>query len=299
MSVLARERWRRATGEMLPDTEVNGDAWPADLAPEFAQVPVAIARTEPGWRDNVAVEEISPLTVDMIRAGRHAIYIEAQYFTARCIRGVLEQSLLASKGPEIIVVVTREAHSMLERVFLGENRDRLIRRLRRADRHNRFRAYYPVVPGEKGACNVLLHSKVMIVDDHLVRIGSANLNNRSMGLDTECDLVIEAHDAPSRRAVTALRARLLGEHAGVAPDELQEAVARQGSLIRALDAVGRGARGLRPYPEIKLGGPVNSRVGTFLADPTRPFEPWWWRRRKRFRRGDNAASARSAAIQAR
>ena len=34
----------------------------------------------------------------------------------------------------------------------------------------------------------VIHSKVMVVDDRLLRIGSANINNRSMGTDTECDL---------------------------------------------------------------------------------------------------------------
>ncbi len=38
----------------------------------------------------------------------------------------------------------------------------------------------------------MVHSKVMIVDDGFLRVGSANLNNRSMGADTECDLAFEA-----------------------------------------------------------------------------------------------------------
>ena len=42
------------------------------------------------------------------------------------------------------------------------------------------------------AAAVMVHSKVMIVDDRFLRVGSANLNNRSMGADTECDLAFEA-----------------------------------------------------------------------------------------------------------
>jgi hypothetical protein len=121
-----------------------------------------------------------------------------------------------------------------------------------------------------------------------------------MGLDTECDLVIEASGAAERRAVADVRARLLSEHLGVEQRMLDEALGQQGSLIRAIKALNRGARGLRPYPEIKLDGPVRSRIGTFLADPTRPFEPWWWRKRRRFRRrGVRRASVRRAAGQAR
>ena len=45
----------------------------------------------------------------------------------------------------------------------------------------------------------MIHSKVMVIDDKLLRIGSANINNRSMGTDTECDLTIEASSASERR----------------------------------------------------------------------------------------------------
>ncbi len=64
--------------------------------------------------------------------------------------------------------------------------------LREADRHGRFHVFYPDVPMLcEGTC-LDLHSKVMIVDDEWLRIGSANLSNRSMGMDTECDVTLEA-----------------------------------------------------------------------------------------------------------
>ena len=56
----------------------------------------------------------------------------------------------------------------------------------------------------------MIHSKVMVVDDWLLRVGSGNLNNRSMGADTECDLVIEAHNDADRAAIVEMRNRLLG-----------------------------------------------------------------------------------------
>jgi phosphatidylserine/phosphatidylglycerophosphate/cardiolipin synthase-like enzyme len=34
--------------------------------------------------------------------------------------------------------------------------------------------------------------KVLIMDDELVSVGSANFNNRSMGFDNECNIAIEA-----------------------------------------------------------------------------------------------------------
>jgi phosphatidylserine/phosphatidylglycerophosphate/cardiolipin synthase-like enzyme len=278
---LARERWRRASGETLPVVDSDRELWPQNLAVEFVDTPVAVARTAPAWGAEPAIAEVAALTTDMVAAARRSIYIEAQYFTAHRIGLLLEKSLATVHGPEIVVIVTRSSHGMMERIVMGRNRDRLVRRLRRADRHNRFRAFYPVVPGKGSACEVLIHSKVVIVDDEIMRIGSANLANRCMGLDTECDLVIEAPDATTRDAIAHVRNRLLGEHLDAAPQTVAQAIADRGSLIHAVDELNRNRRGLRPFPETNIDGPVRPLLGTWLVDPQRPFEPLWWRRRRR------------------
>ena len=51
----------------------------------------------------------------------------------------------------------------------------------------------------------MVHSKVMIIDDRFLRVGSANLNNRSMGADTECDLAFEATSEAHRKYIARLR----------------------------------------------------------------------------------------------
>ena len=63
--------------------------------------------------------------------------------------------------------------------------------LGRSDRFGRLRVYTPVTAGEQP---IYVHAKIMIVDDRLLRVGSSNLNNRSMGYDAECDLALEADD---------------------------------------------------------------------------------------------------------
>jgi PLD-like domain len=61
-----------------------------------------------------------------------------------------------------------------------------------ADRHGRRRILCPVVLGAKEEDDgwVRVHGKALVVDDRLVRVGSANLSNRSMDVDTECDLAV-------------------------------------------------------------------------------------------------------------
>ena len=116
----------------------------------------------------------------------------------------------------------------------------------------------------------MVHSKVMIVDDRFLRVGSANLNNRSMGADTECDLAIEARDESERAAIVDIRNRLLGDHCGVSAD----AVARQmqsGSLVAAVDRLsGNGHRLCR----IESAEPEPSELAevvTGLIDPEKPL----------------------------
>ena len=66
---------------------------------------------------------------------------------------------------------------------MGVLRARLHRRLCQADGAGRYRMYCPQLADTGGEC-LNVHSKLMIADDDLLTVGSANLSNRSMGFDT-------------------------------------------------------------------------------------------------------------------
>src|SRR4029078_9852342 len=91
----------------------------------------------------------------------------------------------------------------------------------------------------------MVHSKVMIVDDKFLRIGSANLNNRSMGADTECDLAIEARSKRERTVIAEIRNRLLADHCGTMSDAVASAIADSGSLIAAAERLAGNGHSLR------------------------------------------------------
>ncbi|MFE1597771.1 phospholipase D-like domain-containing protein [Methylobacterium sp. ID0610] len=267
---LVRGRWRDATGEAW-EAAAGEPIWPGDLAPDFTDVPVAIARTMPVLEGRPSVEEAAALTADMLRSARRHIYIEAQYLTARFVEEALAAQLDPPDGPDIVVVLTRRSHSLTERVAMGAPRDRIIRRLRAADRHGRFFVAYPVVPGPDGECQVLVHSKLVVVDDTALRVGSSNLNNRSVALDTECDLAIEGRDPQTRRTIAALRDRLLAEHLGAAPEAVTAAIREEGSLVRAVARLNGGPRGLRVFDVPPEDGLIDPLLGGDLLDPERPF----------------------------
>jgi uncharacterized membrane protein YdjX (TVP38/TMEM64 family) len=134
-------------------------------------------------------------------------------------------------------------------------RTRLIERLRKADRFGRFHVYYPHVPGLKDGCCLDVHSKLMIVDDRVLRIGSANLCNRSFGLDTEADVAIEARGRPRVAAVIGgFRDRLIAEHLGVSTEKVKQEIERaagtlHGAISALADKEGRSLRELTALPE--------------------------------------------------
>jgi phosphatidylserine/phosphatidylglycerophosphate/cardiolipin synthase-like enzyme len=277
---LGRERWRRATGEESDGCEVHSGTWPSGLRPDFHDVPVAISRSAPAWGQEPALQEAAALTADALAAARDVIYIEAQYMTASYVGDVLCRSLARQQGPEIIVLMTHKSRGFIEQLIMGLNRDRLIRRLKRADRFGRLRIWYPQIATEDGDQQILVHSKLIIVDDLFIRVGSSNLNNRSIGLDTECDLAIEASSDDARRAIIRVRDQLLAEHVGSDPDTVARTIAETGSVIAAVERLNTGTRRLCEFEAMSATGAARPVFGTRLLDPKRPFEPLWFLRRK-------------------
>ncbi len=269
---LARERWSRATGERLPAPTARGNPWPSELKPDLREVNVGIARTEPHYESRPEIREVEALYLQAIRQARHSIYLENQYLTAARVGDVLVQRLGETDGPELVIVGPRVCSGWLEESTMGLLRARLLDRLRDADRFGRLRVFYPVVPG-LGDQAINVHAKLMIVDDRLLRIGSANLSNRSMGLDTECDLAIEADDDPkTRTAIDRLRNDLLGEHLGVAADQVAKAIAEKGSLGAAIDDLRGGPRTLEPITDALPDWADEVVPETTLFDPEKPIE---------------------------
>jgi len=249
---IARSRWHAATGHELPPTPaLVADPWPAALHCDLTDVDVAFARTLPESATQPGIHEVEALYLDMIAVAKHRIYVENQYFTAYGIGEALAQRLSEADGPEIVVVVRLFSHGWLEEHTMHVLRTRLIQRLRAADRYGRFHVYYPHIDGLAENICIDLHSKLMIVDDEILRIGSANLCNRSMGFDSECDAAIEARGNPRiAAAIRDFRNRLLAEHLDAAPQEVEEAVQRCATLCGAIDALAGKCRTLKPIERL-------------------------------------------------
>lgn len=286
---LVRERWHRATGKRLTPPSVVNDVWPDELDVGATSVPVGIVRTEPAWRGWDAVRENETLYLHAITGARHWIYLESQYFASPTIADALAARLAEPNGPEIVLICSERSLGSFDRFALDPARDLLVERFRTGAGHERFRLY---APQSMAGTPIIVHSKVMIVDHRLVRIGSANLNNRSMGLDTECDLVMEA--VPGRpeaervgRAARRLLCRLLGEHLGSSADAVDAMLVRTGGLIATVEALNRPTgRRLNPIAASRPRA-LRAAIGaTHLLDPKGTIDLWrpWKRRRPRPKR---------------
>ena len=254
---IVRERWRIATGDELPNrSNQTSDVWPACATAHLRDVDVAVARTLPAGyltqkssadlsqSARLSVNEVETLFVDSIRKAKRFLYIENQYFTCPKIAREIAARLREPDGPEVVLVLPRDQTGWIEESTMGLLRATAIKIAREGDEHNRFRCFYPVVPGLQTGY-VKVHSKLMIIDDEFVRVGSANLNSRSMGLDTECDLAVEAAGRSDvSAAIRDLRECLVCEHLGVSRDEFRRA--ETSSFVATVDALVGGPRTLVP-----------------------------------------------------
>lgn len=277
LGALARERWLRATGQRLPQPQpaAGDDPWPAGVEAQLRDVPVAIARTEPAFDDYPAVDEIRRFHLDAIAAARRTLFFENQYFTAWEIGAALAARLQDDDAPEVLLITPQRESGWLEVNTMGVLRGRLHRQLTEADHHDRYRACCPRVPGLASGC-LNVHSKLMVIDEQWLTIGSANLSNRSMGFDTECNLILEAGGrADVQAAIAGLRARLLGEHLGCAPEAIEAArAAHDGRLLATVDALQQtddAHRHLQPLATVGSADLDHLIVDNTLIDPERPM----------------------------
>jgi phosphatidylserine/phosphatidylglycerophosphate/cardiolipin synthase-like enzyme/uncharacterized membrane protein YdjX (TVP38/TMEM64 family) len=271
LAAIAQERWAHATGRKLKRISASEDPWPAALEPDLRGIEVGIARTMPPRGETPAVREVERLYLDMIASATREIYIENQYFTSPRIAAALEKRLAEPDGPEVVLVLRLLSHGWLEEATMHVLRTRLIQRLKRADRHGRFHVYYPHIPGLRDGCCLDVHSKMMAVDDRQLRVGSANLCSRSMGMDTECDVLIESRGDPNVAAVIrAFRDRLIAEHLGVQTQVFAATLEKTSSLHEAIAALRGEGRTLRELEDVKEWPEALVNLAS-VADPDEPI----------------------------
>lgn len=274
------QRWQRATGDRLQlglaSSEVQSRFDLSRLSNGHAQPigceRVAFSRTQQDERAKPAeVEEIRQLFSDALLAAERLVYAETQYFTSRSIAQVLLDRMRNDSLPklDIVVCMPHGADSPKEKLALGDTQEAVLHALSETARQtgHELRLLYSATCTESGGeIPTFIHAKLLIVDDQLLIVGSPNLTERSMGLDTEIAATWYQNGDHSNQAtgdcVRNIRTRLLAEHAGVDAREFE----LESGLCAKIDAlIASGHSRLRHRP-IQSSGPLGPLMAE-IFDP--------------------------------
>jgi phospholipase D1/2 len=282
LAELFRERWQLACCEKLeiPRTSARTRVdFPGRLPLTANRVAISRtqARTDDGKQESI--QEIRQLFVDAIDSAEHLIYIENQYFSSNAIFGALSKRMQqkARSRLQIILVLAKDANAFVEKVSIGIAQAKIIGRLKElaAETGHRLSVYYSACRTDDGQeAPIYIHSKLLLVDDRFLSVGSANMNNRSMGLDTEINITWEASPNQNRliRSLRDIRVNLLAEHIGRKDRKEMHRLASAEGLVDHLDQLASdGSCRLRRHPSLD-GNPVDYEILSSIFPDGLPFD---------------------------
>jgi phospholipase D1/2 len=183
------------------------------------------------------VREIEFLFRDLIGSAERRILLEGQYFWSREITDLLiakmqEKALERARAPELppfelVIILAELGRSESFTRMMAGYEGSLLRRLYLAARSTGTRLtmgtpYAHAYPGQpEGATAppplpIYVHSKLVLIDDRYLCVGSANFAARALRIDTEINLTFEARTPDERSRLRALHTRIL-EHWGASP----------------------------------------------------------------------------------
>ncbi len=252
---LFADRWQYATGETLePEQLIAKNDGLFGSFPITLPMPVAdvgFSRTVPGAPDREHIHEIRDLYVRAIHNAKRFIYVETQYLTSCCVRDALVARMKDERKSklDIVMMLPQKPEKFKEEVFIGIPQGSVLDEVvKAATEHGHELGLYNVATPDKASPDgrplfVYVHAKLMIVDDVFFTMGSANLANRSMTVDSEINAtwVAEPGDAELRNAIRRVRVRLMLEHLGEGADV--RLVVRGAGLVARLDRFADERRG--------------------------------------------------------
>ncbi|MBX3187428.1 MAG: phospholipase [Labilithrix sp.] len=250
------ERWRNATGQALDVAslvrDAGGEVLDVPVTLSMPRATVALSRTTPAGDAREPAREVRELHVRAIARAERLIYVETQYLTSCTVRDALLERMSDRSRPrlEVVIVMPHRPQKLKEELTVGPGQSDVLEALAAAAAAggHALGVYNVALTDEEGRdVYVYIHSKLMIVDDAFFTVGSANLANRSMLVDSEINLSWCAEDAELRRAIRRARVRLMLEHLGEGADA--SVVVRPEGMVARLDALVDARRGrLRRRP---------------------------------------------------
>ena len=228
-------------------TDGQSNIWPDTFFSQIENLTVALSRTDPEKK----LTQIEKLYLDAIRSSKKLIYIENQYLSNEVIFDLLVEKLKEIDGPEVIIITPMSYRGFFEKAIYQYSRDKILKKLKEADQHHRLGIFYPSSSNNPNDGFIVVHSKIMIIDDRFMTIGSANLNYRSMRLDRELNISFETMENDKIKTfITNIFYRLIAEHLGTTPEHILKLNSVSPlSLVNMLK--GSGVRTLKDLESLK------------------------------------------------
>ena len=273
---LFRERWQRAGGPPLelrspgrPEVSLRGSL-------PMGAATVALSRTDP-QPDGNTIREVEHLFEDAIASADRLIYVETQYLSSRRMREALARRMLQRDRPrpEIVIVVNEQAEALKEELAVGLRQARNLEVLRDVASRTGcpLGCYFSLCDGPNETFRATyIHSKLMIVDDRFLTVGSANLTNRSMGLDSELHVTWEHEEGNGGLldSIRNVRVSLLAEHAGLSTEDAAGLQPIEGLVARLDDIASRDGARLQRHGEPT---PAQQTALQLIDPDDLPFDP--------------------------
>lgn len=276
-----RTRWEQAGGKPLAPCHAQEEsAWPERLRAEFHDVSIGIARTRSQYNNLAEIREVEALFAEQIARAKRFIYAENQYFASRRIAEAIALRMQEPDPPEIVLINPVSSSGWLEQTAMDGARIRLIHSIKDHDHADRFSVFCPY---NAAGTPIYVHSKLMIVDDEILRIGSSNMNNRSLGLDSECDVFIDSSrpgNEDAQAIIRRLRLSLLAEHCGLLQGDVQPLLDTHGSMAAMIDVADKSGKHLRRFQLRALSDAEKAIADNAVLDPEAPEEMLRFYRRR-------------------
>lgn len=282
LAYLVRWRWENATGKpSLPIRTVRRDdldrvpqAWPTGLKPFFRKIDCALTLTIPEMGHNEPIYEVQRMYPDLINRAEKFIYIENQFASRKNIAAALNKRLRQCEDLRVVLVSSYNPQGLFESEALWAARIDFKKILEGGISPDRVRMVCSSICDEHGIpFHKRIHSKILVVDDLYLVVGSSNLNNRSMTMDTECDLVVAATTADHRRMIETTRNDLLGEHTGRKAAGVKRLFEKNAPLDELLNTNGKNCYVLKEIDDTKFTDQNFQKLAGRLADPGEPLIP--------------------------
>jgi phospholipase D1/2 len=253
LASLFRQRWKQVTAQTIPRLSTASELTAPTLQgtraiASFVDTPVSISLTDPGFRNAPPARQIARLYEDLLLRAQKYVFIETQYLTSHHVVKVLCELGQRDQGPEIVLILPERLGPWLEKKTMSHLQAFALEEVLAHDTHGRVNIFYPfdreLLPIHK---YITVHSKLMVVDDEFLTLGSANLNNRSMGLDTECNVTIDARGRPElQQAIRQTVAYIIAHYANHKTDYAFRKLQWAGSLLPLVHSL----RMISPYKHL-------------------------------------------------